>query len=279
MTSAPLLSAGDPGEARPCFPVVPQLLEAVLRGVTPAKGFSTKTDAWTLLGLLRLAFTKAARKYRSRQADVTSVTFTFTRAELLEASGCVRSRGRGPYADFPGKDWQQLRESLKRWTGETLEFSYTRKGEDGELAERVQRRPLVELTGSEVTLHCFPGITCSYFVLVPERVFEFRPRLTPTALAVLLWLIRNHRGRKVRRTMVHKWRHVLDPDIIEADILHVAKGRRAEAFRRVAGAIAVLEKLGVVSVIEVNRRRIVVETSRDFFHVEQPGKAARRKRK
>lgn len=279
MTAAALSSPGDPYEARPCFPVVPQLLEAVVRGLTPANGFSAKTDEWTFLGLLRLAANKPGRKCLSQQADVTSITFIFTKAEVLEASGCIRSRRRGRYADFHGKDWQQLDQSLKRLTRKTLEFSYTRKGEDGELVERVQRRPLVELDGGEVTLRCYPGMSCSYFVLVPERLFELRPRLTPTALAVLLWLIRNHRGRKVRRTMVHKWRHVLDPDIVAAEILHVVKGRQAEAFRRVARAITVLEELGVVGVVEMNRRRIVVDASRDFFHVEQPRKAARRKRK
>lgn len=243
------------------------------------------SDRWTLLALWSVAadHADAFKRPGRTSGGFRTVTIATRPAHLLKMLCVLRRRSRGgrEEADYRGKDWAWIRESLHRLASVPVSLEYWAPVKHGASVRLEARRfsgslitvdtPIEGRGEVRVTLNVCDGVLTKFFVLVSRRLFGVRPHLGDGETKLLLWLLRCHRGR-VRRPghrIDHRWdqRHPF-ASLVSAGVVRARPQRPGEVRERVCRWASALKGLGVIEALAVSDDAIDVRLSPDFFHVE-----------
>ena len=261
----------------PYFRVDANLLAALPRVIHRANGFSPRIDLSTLLALHACAdsLPSSCRTVSEDAVGLTTLRTRYRPSALLETMGHRRDRvGR---RDFSSDAWRTLRSSIRRLTAASVSIPYTVLDRDGHWRTATRHLsyegPVVLVDKAAdgrrfVHLPVAGGLLTGFFVSIGRDVFDLRADLGEVDTRVLVWLLRQHRGRtktqRRRRVLVHRSVLELDAGDVAAQLGlhggHPSRGRAA-----VLIALRRLEDLEVLGLDERDGATVVVELLSDVF--------------
>lgn len=228
-----------------------------------------KTDAWVWMAFNAFSaqLPPGQRDYRTEgELPCLAIPYKPSRIlSILRAPGVVVEGG---HQQFTGTAWRDFSAATQRLAEGDLRFRITVQG--GRRHTRFEG-PLIrrEPEDKSVILRGCPPPSGSYFVLLPDHVFEARPLLGETATAALLRLTYLHRGRKKRglaEKLEHRWHVDIDRDAIDDGALMAPRrGRVTEQWQRLLKALDELTTAKVLT-FEATDRTVRLSLSQEFFH-------------